>query len=240
MAILKNSLSLSRCLHHTFSKSFFVFLQLGVDSVSASWAGREGWCTFSPRVHLTNKKPRAIFQTLTSPSAWREGWWHRRMMINMVFCWKVKSIFKLKMIINCFERWGEVANLNIYQMKYISSFRLLNISSLTLIYFKEQTYLWWSNRTFTEIFLTMWLPAQITSFKKWPNKILNDERNIVRKVIRYWTMRNIVRKVARKYFCRDASNPSEPAGLNTSDSELEKRVRPRGENPKTFETRNPQ
>ena len=41
-------------------------------------------------------------------------------------------------------------------------------------------------------------------------------------------------------FCRDASNPSEPAGLNTSDSELEKRVRPRGENPKTFETRNPQ
>ena len=111
-------------------------------------------------------------------------------------------------------------------MKYISSLRLLNISSLTLIYFKEQTYLWWSNRTFTEIFLTMWLPAQITSFKKWPNKILNDERNIVRKVIRYWTMRNIVRKVARKYFCRDASNPSEPAGLNTSDSELEKRVRP--------------
>ena len=145
----------------------------------------------------------------------------------MVFCWKVKSIFKLKMIINCFERWGEVANLNIYQMKYISSFRLLNISSLTLIYFKEQTYLWWSNRTFTEIFLTMWLPAQITSFKKWPNKILNDERNIVR-------------KVGRKYFCRDASNPSEPAGLNTSDSELEKRVRPRGGNPKTFETQNPQ
>ena len=197
MAKLKNTLSLSRCLHHTFSKSFFVFLQLGVDSVSASWAGREGWCTFSPRVHLTNKKPRAISQTLTSPSAWREGWWHRRMMINMVFCWKVKSIFKLKMIImmlasmiiNCFERWGEVANLNIYQMKYISSFRLLNISSLTLIYFKEQTYLWWSNRTFTEIFLTIWLPAQITSFKKWPNKILNDERNIVRKVIRYWTMR---------------------------------------------------
>ena len=83
-----------------------------------------------------------------------------RMMINMFFCWKVKSIFKLKMIINCFVRWGEVANLNIYQMKYISSFRLLNISSLTLIYFKEQTYLWWSNRTFTEIFLTMWLPAQ--------------------------------------------------------------------------------
>ena len=96
----------------------------------------------------------------------------------------MKSIFKLKMIINCFERWGEVANLNIYQMKYISSFRLLNISSLTLIYFKEQTYLWWSNRTFTEIFLTMWLPAQITSFQ-WLNKILNDERNIVRKVIRY-------------------------------------------------------
>ena len=72
----------------------------------------------------------------------------------------------------------------------------------------------------------MWLPAQITSFQ-WLNKILNDERNIVR-------------KVARKYFCRDASNPSEPAGLNTSDSELEKRVRPRGENPKTFETQNPQ
>ena len=36
------TLSLSRCLHHTFSKSFFVFLQLGVDSVSASWAGRGG------------------------------------------------------------------------------------------------------------------------------------------------------------------------------------------------------
>ena len=125
MAKLKNTLSLSRCLHHTFSKSFFVFLQLGVDSVSASWAGREGWCTFSPRVHLTNKKPRAIFQTLTSPSAWREGWWHRRMMINMVFCWKVKSIFKLKMIINCFERWGEVANLNMFQMKYISNFKLI-------------------------------------------------------------------------------------------------------------------
>ena len=35
-------------------------------------------------------------------------------------------------------------------------------------------------------------------------------------------------KVVRKYFCRDASNPSEPAGRNTSDSELEKRVR-RGE-----------
>ena len=33
--------------------------------------------------------------------------------------------------------------------------------------------------------------------------------------------RNTWRKVARKYFCSDASNSSEPAGRNTSDSELE-------------------
>ena len=33
--------------------------------------------------------------------------------------------------------------------------------------------------------------------------------------------RNTWRKVARKYFCKDASNPSEPTGRNTSDSELE-------------------
>ena len=56
----------------------------------------------------------------------------------------------------------------------------------------------------------------VASFK-WQNKM----------------MRNIVRKVARKYFCRDASNPSEPAARNSSDSELEKRLRPRGENPTT-------
>ena len=55
-------------------------------------------------------------------------------------------------------------------------------------------------------------------------------------------MRNIVSKVVRKYFCRDASNPSEPAGRNTSDSELEKRVRPREEreNPTAVEKLNSQ
>ena len=40
--------------------------------------------------------------------------------------------------------------------------------------------------------------------------------------------RNTWRKVARKYFCKDASNPSEPTGRNTSDSELEKRPLKRG------------
>jgi len=67
------------------------------------------------------------------------------------------------------------------------------------------------------LFVTTWAVAKITSLK-WPNKkVVSSMR------------RNIVCKVVRKYFCRDASNPSEPAGRNTSDSELEKRVRLRDE-----------
>ena len=57
--------------------------------------------------------------------------------------------------------------------------------------------------------LHIWNDAKITS-SKWQKKMLAG--GMRRNICREW----------RKYFCKDAANPSEPAEQKTSDSELEK------------------